>query len=170
MGKFVDILGKKSHSLTAVAFLGKPIGKRVNLWKCFCDCGGETIVNTGDFNSGRVKSCGCYSKRKGKDSPAYRHGLTKTAEYQHDKSIKRRYKITLEEYELLCDMQNNLCAICNKPEDNKRVKRLAVDHCHATKRIRGLLCTKCNRAIGMLKDDTSILKSAIDYLKRNEVM
>lgn len=51
------------------------------------------------------------------------------------------------------------CAICGSKV------RLVVDHCHKTGRIRGVLCAKCNSAIGLLGDDTERLASAIEYLK-----
>ena len=60
--------------------------------------------------------------------------------------------------------QNNKCAICNKTvQENK--KNLAIDHCHKTDKIRGLLCTKCNLGIGYFRDNVEILKSAINYIE-----
>lgn len=72
-------------------------------------------------------------------------------------------------YQTLVKMQNNLCAICNKPETDTRhgrIKRLAVDHCHTTLVVRGLLCANCNRAIGLLKDSEKLLSNAINYLRK----
>lgn len=57
--------------------------------------------------------------------------------------------------------QDGRCAICNK-----EMKQVNVDHCHKTQEVRGLLCTACNTGIGKLKDDISVLESAIKYLKR----
>jgi hypothetical protein len=48
---------------------------------------------------------------------------------------------------------------------SKRYKRFAVDHCHTSGKIRGLLCTNCNTAIGLLKDDPNALQRAIDWVK-----
>ena len=84
--------------------------------------------------------------------------------------LKKNFGITPEDYQQLLDKQNGVCAICGLPERkvdyrSKRLLPLAVDHCHTTKKIRGLLCADCNRAIGMLKDDVTILESAISYLK-----
>lgn len=53
-----------------------------------------------------------------------------------------KYEITENEYANLLTTQNNTCAICRKPETNG--KRLSVDHCHKTNKVRGLLCNKCN--------------------------
>jgi hypothetical protein len=63
--------------------------------------------------------------------------------------------------------QNDCCAICKRHKSEVTVKRknhLCVDHNHSTGKIRGLLCDKCNRGIGLLCDDIDILKNAIEYL------
>lgn len=84
--------------------------------------------------------------------------------------LKRLFGMTLEEYSLLCESQNNCCAICKKPEtllDNKQlgIRKLAVDHCHVTNKIRGLLCFKCNIGLGKFNDSIDELKNAISYLE-----
>ena len=86
-------------------------------------------------------------------------------------NLKKLYDITVEEYEALLKKQGGVCAICGEDEPNEhgrtRTKlRLAVDHCHDTSRVRGLLCQKCNRAIGLLGDSVELLRKAIDYLER----
>lgn len=63
----------------------------------------------------------------------------------------------------MMETQNGLCAICKKPEPLGR--ELAIDHCHTTGAIRGLLCTKCNLGLGMLGDDLESLERAYSYLK-----
>jgi hypothetical protein len=81
--------------------------------------------------------------------------------------LKTRYNVNVEWYEAKLKEQNNCCAICkNKQAGNKSY---AVDHCHKTEKVRGLLCDVCNRAIGMLNDDVNILQNAINYLKENNV-
>jgi len=68
--------------------------------------------------------------------------------------------------------QNNLCLICKKPESGKNnagdVKPLSVDHCHATGRVRGLLCNQCNAGLGNFKDNLESLRSAVEYLSKFE--
>ena len=67
----------------------------------------------------------------------------------------------------MLDSQNGVCAVCKtKPDFKTWKKRLSIDHCHVTGRVRGLLCDPCNSGIGMLKDDPSILENAIKYLAR----
>ena len=63
------------------------------------------------------------------------------------KNLKRMYGIDVDEYNTLLENQNNVCAICKKECESG--KRLAVDHCHESNKVRGLLCTKCNTAIGL---------------------
>jgi hypothetical protein len=66
--------------------------------------------------------------------------------------------------------QGGCCAICKVTENYKghtgyrKDWSFSVDHCHTTGKVRGLLCNQCNRGIGMLQDDTNILKAAINYL------
>jgi hypothetical protein len=71
------------------------------------------------------------------------------------------YGITKEEFFNLLEEQNYLCAIC-KIDINKSAH---VDHCHSSKKIRGLLCSNCNKGLGMFKDNIKFLESAIQYLK-----
>lgn len=84
--------------------------------------------------------------------------------YKSD-TLKRTYGITLEEYNKMLEKQNNHCAICKKKQKSSRNKYFAVDHCHKTGKIRGLLCDRCNQGIGFLEDSIETLKSAILYLE-----
>jgi hypothetical protein len=82
--------------------------------------------------------------------------------------LKKSYGITIDEYDDIYDKQNGKCSICGKEE--KAVIRgipltLAVDHSHKTGKVRGLLCHKCNRAIGGLQDSVVLLRKAADYLE-----
>ena len=78
--------------------------------------------------------------------------------------LKTRFGITLDEYNEILKGQNGVCAICKQPESVKGRKNLAVDHCHETGKIRGLLCTFCNTALGKLKEDISIMENMIEYI------
>ena len=83
--------------------------------------------------------------------------------------LKRAYGITLEEYDAMILSQNGVCSICGEKEIvvMRGIKQsLSVDHCHSTNRIRGLLCSKCNRGIGAFGDNIDIMVSAISYLKQ----
>lgn len=80
------------------------------------------------------------------------------------KNYKRKYGITLEQYNEMLERQGGVCAICAQPERRQETSNLAVDHCHETGEIRGLLCSNCNRAIGLMSDDPERLISAANYL------
>ena len=72
------------------------------------------------------------------------------------------------EYERLLGLQGGVCAICGKEEmsfgRNGEIKKLAKDHCHITGEWRGLLCGKCNKALGLFGDDPVILQRAMKYV------
>ena len=78
-------------------------------------------------------------------------------------SLKKNFGLSLEDYSKMFDEQNGKCKICNKTQD---YKLLAVDHCHSTGEIRGLLCNNCNVALGLLQEQESIIQSMISYLKK----
>ena len=77
---------------------------------------------------------------------------------------KKRYGVTPEQYDALFAAQGGVCAGCKKlPTENKA---LSLDHNHETGQVRGLLCHNCNIALGLLKDNVSLLQTLIDYLNR----
>lgn len=86
-----------------------------------------------------------------------------------DKYFRRTYNISYKEYLGLHEDQEGLCKICRKVGFLMNKERhkllLVVDHCHATGKVRGLLCHNCNRALGLFKDNQESLEAAISYLK-----
>ena len=86
-------------------------------------------------------------------------------DYNHNKHLKATYGITRVEYLKLFNDQDGKCQICGKHQ-LEFVKRLAVDHCHQTGKIRGLLCNNCNNILGYAKDNIDNLKNAIIYLEK----
>lgn len=86
------------------------------------------------------------------------------ADYYKFHAIKRKYGLSREQFELMFDAQGGRCAIC------KRVpgRPLHVDHDHQSGRVRGLLCGPCNRALGLLDDQSARLLQAWEYLIRSE--
>ena len=81
--------------------------------------------------------------------------------------LKEKYGISIIQYNNMLHEQNYVCAICHKPSVSG--KKLAVDHCHDTGLIRGLLCFNCNIGIGHFKNDTILLETAIDYINKDKV-
>jgi hypothetical protein len=86
----------------------------------------------------------------------------KEVDYAHHTKV-RRYGLTVADYDALLTEQNGACAICHRPPIGKR---LAVDHCHTTGKVRGLLCSPCNVSLGQFDDDPRRLLEAAKYLLR----
>lgn len=103
-----------------------------------------------------------YIKNKDKQIKASRKYYKNNPKVHIKYKLKKKYGITLLQYEQLLVSQNGLCAICKLPPIEKR---LAVDHCHTTKKIRGLLCFRCNLALGYLKDNIENSKNMTAYLE-----
>jgi hypothetical protein len=85
-------------------------------------------------------------------------------------NLLKRYGLTADDYEQLLAAQDGKCAICGmtsgwRHRQSGERKKLAVDHCHETGRVRGLLCDRCNTAIGKLNHDPALLQKAIEYLR-----
>lgn len=78
-------------------------------------------------------------------------------------TLQKGYGISVEEYNLKLKEQNGGCQICGRPPKNKS---LAVDHCHTTGKIRGLLCSYCNVGLGHFHDKPELLNKAADYLRK----
>jgi len=76
--------------------------------------------------------------------------------------LQYRYGITIKQYNQILRNQKGVCAICGNLPLNKG---LGIDHNHITKKIRGLLCGKCNRGLGNFNDNKDLLLKAIKYLK-----
>lgn len=120
----------------------------------------------------------CYSKQKRKDNPEkvkmynernkIRHHNTPDLKERLKKShIKRKYNLDYNTYLKMLEEQKNTCYICKSPPKNTK-RPLDIDHCHKTGKVRGLLCSKCNKGIGLFNDNIEILLKAIDYLKKGE--
>ena len=148
-------------------FIGKPCRK----------CGGTERYLSGNKPCVRClkESSALRSKTKRKDwcrknkekINAYNkekyHSLTEEEKIlRNRKYTVSQYGLTLEEYGVILETQKGVCAICSEaPEGN-----LHIDHNHTTNEVRGLLCGKCNRAIGLLNDDVSLFSKAINYLNK----
>jgi hypothetical protein len=82
-------------------------------------------------------------------------------------ALKKNHGITEEQYLLMLENQNKVCKICKNPQHMKN-RLLYVDHDHLPGKVRGLLCQKCNSAIGMFNDSLDALQEAIKYLQENK--
>lgn len=117
-----------------------------------------------DGLSYRCKGCDLLARSKWQENNRER-----SKESQRRRNLKHRYGIDYSEYEDLLKKQKHKCAICNIGENDSSYSKytrpsFCVDHCHATKKVRGLLCNNCNRGIGLLKENVNTLQEAIRYL------
>jgi hypothetical protein len=88
-------------------------------------------------------------------------------DYHKSLKIKKMYGITIDTYNEMLTEQKGCCAICAKPESNEikgKVTSLAIDHDHATGAIRALLCSNCNRGLGLFNDSVELLAKAHEYV------
>jgi len=89
---------------------------------------------------------------------------------QSDKYLRRTYNISLADYHQMLLKQDHRCLLCLGEgflmQDTHNM-RLVVDHCHASGKVRGLLCHNCNRALGLLQDNQQTLERALAYLKQS---
>lgn len=85
-------------------------------------------------------------------------------------AVKRYYNLDADVYLKMIIDQDNKCFICNKTETHSTklgdIRPLNVDHDHATGKVRALLCTNCNAALGNVNDNIEILEKCISYLKQ----
>jgi ribosomal protein L34E len=106
-------------------------------------CNRPKVLNGKNFYQGSV--CGaCYQKRYKQENP----------EKYRDTKLRHLYGITLEQFNEKLKGQNNKCAICKRPENAKvkgKVQNFTVDHRHADKKVRGLLCHSCNKNVGVVE-------------------
>ena len=132
------------------------------------DCGDNNLLvdemKWGITKPNKCKRCWNKDQRvyRAKNKKKFREYDKRRPESILEWKLKNRFGITLEEYQRLFDLQLGGCAICKQPEKDQN---LAVDHDHVTGRVRGLLCRKCNIALGMLKEDEDIIWNLLDYLK-----
>lgn len=134
----------------------------------------EIAVRPGDGRSREEVRFQLSEARRGNLNPMWRGGATpeKKAAYGRawrkrnegrvrDREYKKRFGITLDEYERMLAAQGGLCAVCG---GRCRRGRLSVDHCHKTGRVRGLLCRSCNIILGLMQDNPEWLRQAEVYL------
>jgi hypothetical protein len=85
----------------------------------------------------------------------------------HEYFLNYRYGLSLADYEALVETQGGRCAICRVDAPGGKFTKWAVDHCHDSSKVRGLLCGACNMGLGQFGDDPARLRAAADYLERH---
>ena len=135
--------------------------------------------STKDGLASQCKNCAAMHRKKWYNKNKERVLEAGKRHYQNNKDsyregeYKRKFGITLDDFNILYKKQNGVCAICEKPETAKaansnQVRQLSVDHCHKTGKIRGLLCSSCNLIIGRLGDNEESLRKLINYMKEKK--
>lgn len=166
-----DQSGTKLNMLTLLYRMNEQSKNSSYKYMTRCDCGMEKAIFFNQMKSGRAKSCGCLQRRKGKDSPNFKHGLSQNREtgqykrYQRECYDRFKYGLEPEHKTALLDAQNGGCAICGY-KFGQKTGDMKVDHDHKTGAVRGLLCDLCNRGLGMFRDNQDNLTKAISYLAR----
>lgn len=121
----------------------------------------------GKFNPKPCRKCGTEFSP---NAPSQLYCSTDcAAEAQQDAYYKRNYGIEVGDWNTLYEKQGGKCYICEGEGflmKEEHQAKLMVDHCHTTGKVRGLLCHNCNRALGLLGDNTDRLKKAIQYLEK----
>lgn len=108
------------------------------------------------YLSARCRSCHQQYKR---ESPA-------TPRNRKAEKLQLRYGLTYEQWEQMRENENYSCMICGITEEEID-KKLDVDHCHNSGKVRGILCNPCNNMIGHAKDNLAVLQAAVTYLEEN---
>jgi len=162
--------GRKGHIPTIESMR---LAKK-NLKYCSCCC---EIKGISEYHKsknqylGIASICKICANEKGrgrleKDKEKRKQKYLRNREKQRDSKLKRKYGISLHEYNEMLNNQNYKCAICGiKRSDVK--KDFAVDHNHSTGQIRDLLCSKCNPAIGFVRENPEIARRLADYIERH---
>ena len=83
---------------------------------------------------------------------------------RQESMMKIRYGIDFKTYDEMFEQQDGKCKICGSEDNKTSGKRFAIDHCHSTGKVRGLLCGHCNTGLGMFADDPTRMLSAVKYL------
>lgn len=96
----------------------------------------------------------------------HKENKERLAAYMREFSLKKHWNMTQKEFDDRLAAQGGVCAICKKSHWMGRGNKPHVDHCHASGKIRGLLCNLCNIGLGAFKDSENTLLAATEYLKK----
>jgi len=106
-----------------------------------------------------------YQNNKEKNKERNKKWIEENPARYRELNLKHRFGISLEDYNRILEEQNYCCGICGVHRDFI-TQHMAVDHCHKTGKIRGLLCKNCNSGLGFFQDNNEVLEKAITYLNQ----
>lgn len=95
----------------------------------------------------------------------YRKNRTRLLQERNRRRYLKKYGIAYEQFRAMVKRQCNRCAVCKRPP-NGRYRKLQVDHCHTTGKVRALLCVSCNSGLGHMRDDLKTARAAVRYLEK----
>ena len=129
-----------------------------------CKCGTTFVLKRKTKGIPRCQEC-LYQDVLIRQRKSKYYTLEKYKEMNHSWRLKKYYGITKEKYNQISEQQGNVCAICKQIDPKTK---LVVDHDHSNREIRGLLCHRCNRVLGVLCDDLKLFRSCMSYLMKSE--
>ncbi len=155
---FLDVL----YETDSITFANK--GKQ-RVWTCLCDCGKVfDVIQTNLTNSNYpTRSCGC--RNPNKPNPRYAKVPKKHLDYA--KLMWSKFNMLWEDFLTILENQDYSCGICNTPFETIGGRKMHLDHCHETEKVRGILCASCNTALGKLGDNAQGLRKALAYLENS---
>ena len=133
----------------------KRFSKQANKYKRDSYCRKCRVVMANEYRAKNLEAVKALDKERNKDP--------KRKDRKYANNLKHCFGILFEEYKEWLAIQNHVCAICKQP--CKSGRRLAVDHCHNTNKVRGLLCMSCNNGIGRFNNNPELLRTAATYLE-----
>lgn len=116
--------------------------------------------------SGYTKGCRCSICKESHAAYQKNYRSTPQGKLKVRRMNLKKHGLSIDDYQRKAEAQNFLCAACGLPETGRNqhgLVPLAVDHDHTTGQIRGLLCMRCNRTLGMLKDSTELIQKLLIY-------
>ena len=143
---------------------GKELPKKINDWADYgySEEDWKSLDKTIRYKIRHPQRCKDFQKN-------YRESHKEGSYLRSRKSqLKLKYNLTIEEYDELLESQEFKCAICLTDKPTGKWKQFAVDHCHQTGKVRGLLCNDCNRGMGLLRDNSNLLRKAAEYLDNHK--
>jgi hypothetical protein len=140
-------------------------GRRSRCKVCTSTDNREKLINNPEQVRDRNRRYRSNHPEKVKDTRDRRKEYHKA--YAREWHLQSKFGLTLEQYNAMYRKQKGRCAVCNS-EPTGRWKKLHVDHCHKTGKVRGLLCYSCNSAAGLVKDDAEIAIRIAAYLIGHE--